>query len=189
MITAKEIFSTMNSGGTKIPAGFHENVKFTGITPGATFFDIGFEKDGKVHNKRVYAPSGPVKTREGEDELAAIKRDRNNRLQHLLKMMRIFMGQDAIDQFEAPDYNSFVERGADMLNRLKDSKTVNLKLIYDKERRYSSFGFFPDYVEEHVLGETHTLKYSKYELEKELNKPAGTASTTLADSKPKDLMV
>lgn len=156
--------------GTKIPYGIHTNCEVVSVERGDRFVDINFkDSENRTHNKRLWDANGnyPKTDKNGvtETKEQALRREEQSNLAHIVKLMHIFLGQEAINKFPALDYDAFVERAIKELTpKLKNTK-VNLKLIFDSENKYSTFGNFPDYIEQHIEGEAPTLTFSKWELE------------------------
>lgn len=173
MITAKDIFDQINTGtGTKIGVGVHANVKLSGVDVGDKYIDFNFVKDDLVHNKRIWFPSDKIFQNDGESEAEARKRDLNDRLVHIAKFLHIFKGEEVTKTLQAPTFAEYAERAAEMLNEAKNTATLNLKLIYDKEGRYSTFGRFANYVEKYEEGKEPRIKFSDWEIENRSKKSA-----------------
>src|SRR5690606_23930279 len=117
----------------------HEDVKLSEVELGENYIDFIFEKDGKVANKRIWDPDinmvYPKTDKFGNEETPeqALVRDGKERLQHVIKIMRIFLGDDVVKTFQPATYRDTVKRAASMLNAAKDHSTVNIMLIYDSE--------------------------------------------------------
>lgn len=187
--------------GTKIPVGIHTNCKVTSVDTTAEYVDINFEHpDGTHHNKRLWLPKGnyprKVKNPDGSETMEtvqeAVVRETRQNLSHLATVVNIFLTEDERTALKAglaktPEYQDVVEQIAKKLNPTLDRKRVNLKLIADSERKYSTFGNFPDYVEEYVEGAEPKLKYSPYEVTQGLNGTAQKA-TSEVDEKLKQLL-
>ena len=181
---------TLKVNGSKMGVGIHEECSVTSITVEDRYFDINFSnKAGEVHNKRLWAPNGNYPrtdkvTNVTETKQQAIEREEASNLSHIVKLLHIFLGEEGVAKFPALEYDDFVEKAASVLNPKFASKKVNLKLIYDGDGSYSTFGNFPDYIEEWT-GSPATLKYSKWELENRLQKKevvAPVRATNLADA-------
>lgn len=161
--------------GSKIPFGIHTECKVTSIeTEEGKFIDLNFEDStGRYHNKRLWWPSGKllndIKNGDGttrkETVAEAIAREERSTLAHIAKVVHIFAGKEALDNFPELDFNSTVKRALEIVQPLLASKQVNLKTIYDSEGVYSTFGNFPDYIEEYVPEQEPKLFYSKWEKE------------------------
>jgi len=176
MINAELIFDNELTprNGKKIPFGIHTKCKVTSITykPGE-FVDINFEDaEGRYNNKRLYQPNGkyPRKTKvdgiEREETTAeALQRDSKQKASHIVKLLHIFLGKEALKKFNG-EYDEFMEKAVKALTpNVLASKYVNLKLIYDSDGVYSEFGNYADYVEEYVEGQEPNLTYSPWEKE------------------------
>ena len=159
--------------GSKIPFGIHSNCKVTSIdfNP-AEYLDINFEdSEGRFHNKRLWKPSGkfpaevqlPDGTKRKETTAQALEREEALNLSHLIKLIHIFLGEAEIERFPALEYDAFIKRAINLLEPSLATKQVKLKLIYDTEGMYSTFGKFPDYIELHQEGKEPTLEFSNYE--------------------------
>lgn len=118
--------------------------------------------------------------KEGESLEDAKSRDVNERLAHIVKFMDIFLGKEVVDSFAAPNFKSFAEKAAAMLNDSIGNNTVNIKLIYDKDGVFSTFPTFPNYIEKHVPGQEPTIKFSNWELEHRCN-PKSTGSSDIVE--------
>jgi len=166
IITAKEIFDGMNqSSGTKLQVGTHVGVDLTSVEVTDTYIDFNVKKDDLIHNKRIYFPDGDAKPRENESQEAANKRDRNQRLSHIVKFLHIYCGQQAVDTLAAPSVKEFAKKAATLINAKKNTKKINIYLIYDSDGKYSTFPFFARYVEEHLVGKEPTIGPSDWEKE------------------------
>ena len=78
--------------------------------------------------------------------------------------MRIFLTPDELNLFSAPDIRTAAVKCEAILNPRLTQKKVNLKLIYDKDGQWSTFGYYPDYIEEYVEDVAPKLKFSSREL-------------------------
>lgn len=103
--------------------------------------------------------------REGETPQQAFARAEKEYLAHIVKHLHIFLNDEEFNTFAAADIKSFTQKAADLLNARKDTCTLNLKLIYDRDGVFSVFGKYPDYVEKHEEGKEPTLQFTKYERE------------------------
>lgn len=185
----QEIFGEINaSGGTKLPVGKHDDVKLANVELGDTFIDFHFEKDGKVANKRIWHPNPSMIFRKQdretqeylETEEQALIRDGKDSLRHIIKIMRIFLGDEVVKTFQPSTFADACKRAATMLNAAKDKETVNLLIIYDKTGQYPDFGKYPNYIEKHVEGIPNGLKPSKWEMENRMT-PAELPNTDVKD--------
>lgn len=172
--------------GVKIPVGIHTNCNVTSLEVGDGYVDINFStQDGLTHNKRLWEPKGKYQrtvkdpeTKEERTESVEEARTRETRtnLSHLAKVAKIFLTQEELTELQArlaktPEYKDVVLKISAAVNPVLSRKTVNLKLIADSERKYSTFTkSFPDYIEEYVEGVEPTLAYTEYELKEGLNK-------------------
>lgn len=168
---ASMIFDTqLGSKQSKIPMGIHAGAQVTNIERGENFVDIHFkDAEDRVHNKRLWDANGnyPRKDKAGnfiETKQEAIEREEQSNLAHIVKLVHIFGGDQALQKLGG-DYDEFIDKAIKMLKPLLPTKKVNLKLIYDSEGIYSKFGTFPDYVEEYVEGQEPRLKFNKWELD------------------------
>lgn len=162
--------------GNKIPFGIHSNCSVKSVEfKAGEYTDINFEdSEGRYHNKRLWYPNGKYpqqitladkSTREETTE-EALRREGNERLAHVVKLMHIFLDANDLANFPKNlDYDKFTEQAIKMLTSKLGAKKVNLKLIYDSEGMYSVFGNFPDYIEEHVPNQEPKLEFSKWEKE------------------------
>lgn len=147
----------------KIPFGIHTNCSVTSLEVGDNYVDINFsDSEGRVHNKRLWAPNDKY-PRDGETSADALQRESRARLSHIVSLMHIFLGEDVIAKFQANTYEDFILKAVAMLNPKLKTKKVNLKLIYDADGVYSTFGNFPDYIEEYVEGVPSKLAYTTWE--------------------------
>lgn len=157
--------------GVKIGFGIHSNCDVVSVERGENFVDINFkDSEGKTHNKRLWDANGnyprrDAKTGVEETKQQAIEREETSNLAHIVKLLHIYLGEEALAKFGADSYDDFVDKAIKALAPKLSGKKVNLKLIYDSEGKYSVFGNFPDYIEEYVPGQEPTLKFSKWELE------------------------
>lgn len=74
--------------------------------------------------------------------------------------MQIFLPKQEFETFQAPDFDSFVDRAVGLLNKYKDTAKVNLQLIPDSDLKYATFGNFPNYIEKYTEGQPCTLSFS-----------------------------
>ena len=178
--------------GTKIPYGIHTNCEVVSVERGDRFVDINFkDSENRIHNKRLWDANGnyPRTDKNGvtETKQEALEREERTNLSHLLLLMYIFNGREAITNLPKLDYNDMVDRIIKEITPKLKTKKVNLKLIYDSENKYAEFPRFPGevnkegkivggYVEEYIEGEAPTLTFSKWELENR----AGTAKNDSA---------
>jgi len=196
MINAELIFDNelTPKNGKKIPFGIHAKCKVTSIVnkPGE-YVDLNFEDSlGRYNNKRLYAPNGkyPRKTKvdgtEREETTAeALERDSKQKAAHVVKLLHIFLGKEALKKFTG-EYEEFMEKATKALTpNVLASKYVNLKLIYDSAGVYSEFGNYADYVEEYVEGKEPTLDFSPWEKENRTTPsketPKSSADAALTD--------
>lgn len=150
--------------GIKIPFGIHTNCVVTSVVKGDNYVDINFEdSEGRSHNKRLWEPNGKY-PKQGETSDQAIERESLENLAHVVKILHIFLGENNLDAVEAKTYDGFVEKAIKLVTPKLASKKVNLKLIYDAEGIYSTFGKFPDYIEENT-GEAPKIDFTKWEKE------------------------
>lgn len=167
MLKATQIELGLGGSGRKFPVGVHSKCKVVSVEKGDNFIDFNYEsEDGDLyHNKRVWFPSvDKLYPRDGETVAQAFDRDVNERLAHIVKHLRIFLSPEEIEKFQAPDFESFAEKAALVLNdRVLSSKYVNLSLIYDSDGEYSTFGRYPNYIEEYVEGKEPTIGPSDWE--------------------------
>ncbi|WP_333640713.1 hypothetical protein [Mesotoga prima] len=151
--------------GLKIPFGIHAACEVVSLEKGDDFVDINFrDSENKTHNKRLWSPKGNY-PKDGETTAQALEREAKRSLSHIVKLMSIFLTENDIKAMPALDYDPFIDKAISMLSNKLSTKKVNLKLIYDSDGVYSTFGNFPDYIEEYVEGQEPTLQYSKWELE------------------------
>lgn len=182
--------NTLRVNSSKIPVGIHTNCTVESVVLGDKFFDINFKNDvGEVHNKRLWAPNGnyPKKLDDGtiETKEMAVTREEVNNLAHVIKLIHIFLGDEGISKFPALEYEAFLKKAVEVLTPKLSTQTVNLKLIYDADGMYSTFGNFPDYMERHIEGVEPNLKFSKWELENRFTKKE-KPNNTLGESTSKE---
>lgn len=160
--------------GVSIPVGIHTNCVVRPMTKGEGYYDLNFEdSEGRTQHKRLFDPNGKY-PRDGETTSQAIEREGTRNLTHVVKLLHIFLGEEAIRRLPAMDYSQFMEKAMQLLTeQVLNSKRVNLMLIYDSDGVYSQFGNYANYVEEYVVGQEPTLKYSKWEQANRLT-PAGS---------------
>lgn len=158
--------------GGKIPVGIHTDCSLESIEKGETYWDINFkDSEGRSHNKRLWQPKGtyPRKDKDGvviETVEEALAREERENMRHVVALLHIFIGEDALATVGANSYDEFMTKAAGILNQKAATKKLNLKLIYDSNGAYSEFGKIkPDYVEEYIEGQAPTLQYTKWELE------------------------
>lgn len=170
MYTAKEIKNEFG-GGSKIKVGIHTACKLASVVVGDNFVDFNYESaEGSVHNKRVWFPElSKVYVRENETDQQALERSRKEALAHIVKHMHIFLDKETVDTFSAPDFKSFVLNASRLLEEHKDSSKINLKLIPDSKLEYSTFGRYPDYIEEYEEGKEPTLQFTSWEIQNRVN--------------------
>jgi hypothetical protein len=184
--------------GVKIPFGIHTNIKLKGVeVKKGEYFDITFEdKEGRFNNKRLFQPNGKYPrttkladgTEKTETKDESIKREEMENIRHLVKLLHIFLEGD-LKSIKADTYDAFVDKAAKALNAKVSTKTLNIKLIYDSEGRYTAFGNFPDYVEEYIDGQAPTLEFSKWELANRCTYKGETAKAAPAnDSALNDIL-
>lgn len=170
MYKAQDIAGNMASGKGRIPVGIHENCKVTKVETGDNFIDFYYEdQQQRSHNKRVWFPTpDKVWPKDGETKVEAFERSQKEALAHVVKHLHIFLPEKDFNKFEAENFEQFVEKAAKVLPKHLESKTVNLKLIYDKDGVYSTFGNYPDYIEEWSADQKCGLFYTKWERENRL---------------------
>lgn len=157
----------------KIPYGVHTNCSVVSVVALKNeYVDINVEdSEGRVQNKRLWWPNdkypNKIKNADGtqRDETSeeTIRRGESNLLIHIVKLMHIFLGKEELEKFPELDFEPFVSQAIKLLTPKLSTKKVNLKLIYDSEGLYSTFGNFPDYIEECVPNQEPNLKYSPWE--------------------------
>lgn len=151
--------------GIKIPFGIHTNCKVTSLVKGENYVDINFEdQEGRTHNKRLWEPNGKF-PKQGETSAEALQRESVENLAHIVKVLHIFLGEESLAAIKAETYEGFIDKAIKAVTPRLNSETVNLKLIYDAEGIYSTFGKFPDYIEKYIPEEKSKLSYSKWEKE------------------------
>lgn len=168
--------------GVKIPAGIHAAAEVTSIERGDNFVDINVkDAEGRTHNKRLWDANGNYPRKDPktgqliETKQEAFEREEKTNLAHLLLIMYIFNGKEAIANLPKLDYDEMVERIIKEVTPKLKTKKVNIKLIYDSENKYSTFGTFPGrvnadgqvadgYIEPYIQGQEPTLKFSAWEL-------------------------
>lgn len=154
--------------GVKIPFGIHTKVSVTSVERGKTekdksYFDVNFELDGRFHNIRLWDPSGAY-PKQGESTQDAIEREARTNLAHLVRLMHIFLGEDAMLKFSAKTYEDFITKAIALLTPKLKNKFVNLKVTYDKDGVYPEVAKY-DYLEEYNEGVEPTIAFSKWEKE------------------------
>lgn len=172
-----ELIFQKELGSAKIPVGIHKNCKITEVVHVKDeYTDICFEDPtGGVHNKRLWSPKGnyprdiklPDGSTQKETLTQAKEREAQSNLLHIVKVLHI-VAPDASKNIEG-SYDDVIQKVIKVTKPLLPNVRVNLKLIYDAEGKYSTFGKFPDYIETYVEGEEPTLKYTAYEIEKGLS--------------------
>lgn len=170
MLFANQI--SIGGKGSKIPVGIHARCKVTSVEVGDRFIDFNYEdSEGRVNNKRVWFPDiTKITPKDGENIQEALKRRETEDLAHIVKHMHIFLTPEEFNTFSAPDFVSFCKKAETLLTPKLTTKMVNLKLIFDANG-YSTFGRYPDYIQEYVEGQDPTLTYTKYELENKVKPP------------------
>jgi len=166
MIQASLLFdNSLPTGGSKIPVGIHSKVMFMGVVQDGSYVDINFQNDsGQQIHKRLFTPDGS-RPKEGESAAEAIERQQTNNLKHLVHMLRVVYGDDAVQSIEAPTYDKFIEKCVTLLNP-KKGFLVNLKVVFDRSGKWPDLGFFPSsYVEAFTEGKEVSLKFTKTEQE------------------------
>lgn len=176
MYKASDLLETK---GSRIPVGIHENCTVKSITVGERYIDFNYEKDGATNNKRVwFTTADKVWTRDGESKEAAFERSKREDLAHVTKHLHIFLTEDEFGDFEAKTYEEYINKAAAILEDKLDRKKVNLKLCYDKEGMYSEFGRFPDYIEEYKEEQKPTLYFTPYEQKHRLKAATNSVATS-----------
>ena len=168
--------NSLPTGGSKIPVGIHKGVMFMGLVKGEGFYDLKFQNSaGQDIHKRLFNPDGS-KPKEGESPAEAIQRQTGNNLKHVVHLLRVIYGDDAISKIEAPTYEDFMKKAINLTNSQKGF-LVNLKVTLDRTNKYSDLGFFPaSYMEAFVEGQESQLRFSKKEQEA-LDSVAGVSKT------------
>lgn len=101
--------------------------------------------------------------KEGETIEQAYQREVAKNLRHVVHVMSALLGDEAIAQFSADDYKTFIANASQLLNEVKGT-AINLKVIPDyKEAMYPEIPPYGRYVEK--AGGDLTLSFSKKELE------------------------
>lgn len=182
--------------GVKIPFGIHSNCKITSIEHKEDeYTDINFEdSEGKYHNKRLWAPKGtypqtvtlPDGTKKTETTDQATEREGTARLMHLLRIADLLGLKDQVKQLPPMGYDALINRVIDIVTPGLANTRFNLKLIYDSEGMYSTFGNFPDYIELHKEGVTPSLQYSKWEKENRCERKEKSTDSKSDNSKELD---
>lgn len=167
----------LGGGGTKIPVGIHTGVKFEGIEKDQKWFDIKYSNaDGRTIHKRLFCEANP---KDGETLETAITRRNTNNIRHVVKLLRIFLGDEVAITVTAPDHDAYILYAAALLAPFK-GQLVNLKVTLDRDGKYPELGYSSDYVERHIPGVATTLKFTNSEqakidagpVSKEAPKPA-----------------
>lgn len=79
--------------------------------------------------------------------------------------MTALLSPEVVENFEAPDYKTFVA-GAALLLQGQKGRKINLKVVPDwKEGIYPDLPSYGTYVEKYVAGVPSTLKFSKKEID------------------------
>ena len=173
--------SEMEETLVSIPVDIHTNVKITSIEIGDTYFDINFEDTLKrTIRHRVFEPAGkfPNKKKDGDMETPeeALQREERDKAAILSKLIKIYEAPPV----KADDYQDYVEKCVKALTPRLSKVSVNLKVIYDSEFKFSripNWGFIEKYEE----GVPPTLAYSAWELANRVNKPASTPGLSIDD--------
>lgn len=171
---------------SKIPFGIHTNCQVVSleVKPGE-YVDINFaDSEGHQHNKRLWYPNGKypqevkVKHADGTEIVSqetvdqAKRREAKERINHVTVVGDILLGKEAVNTivakvFKSLDYalyyDTYMTEMAKALAPKCGKVPVNLKLIYDSEGKYSTFGNFPDYIEAYVEGKPATLSFTSWE--------------------------
>lgn len=170
MYTAKEI-SKEFGGGKKMSVGIHINCSLDSVNVGENYVDFNYSNSaGETHNKRVWFPDpSKVYVRDSETDQQALERSKKEALAHVVKHMNIFMSKEQVDTFSAPDFVSFVKGASTLIDASKDSTKVNLKLIPDNKLEYSTFGRYPDYIEECEEGAPVGIQFTSWEQTNRVN--------------------
>lgn len=177
MIQASMYFEkSLPTGGSVIPVGINKGVMFMGLVKGEGFYDLTFQnKEGQTIHKRLFNPDGS-RPKEGESPAEAIERQTGNNIKHVVHLLRVIYGDDAISKIEAPTYEDFMKKTITLTNP-KKGFLVNLKVTLDRTNKYSDLGFFPSsYMEAFVEGQESQLRFSKKEQEA-LDSVAGVSKT------------
>lgn len=173
-------------GGSKMKAGFHENVKFTGASVNEDgSYDLHFEnQSGEVQHKRVWAyDPEQVRVRDGESLVNAQIRDSKERVEPITDLIEI-LAPEVYNSESFPsefprEYKAYLAKAVDIINKHKDTATVNIKLIPDKTLQYSEFPNFGTWVTKYEEGKPHNLSYSKWELENRVDNPTKNVDTPI----------
>ncbi len=161
-----EEYSAPKAG--KIPVGIHQAVKVVSVEADKDYIvDINFEDaQGRKQNKRLWYPKGNYPDKEkGETPEQAKNREARQNLAHLTRLLHIFDGPDSLKKFpKGLNYESFIDEAIKVLKPKLSKKTINLKVLYDKDGVYTEiFGKFPSYMEEHIPGQEPTIEISEWE--------------------------
>jgi hypothetical protein len=152
------------NSGARLEVGIHEGAEFQGLVKDTDFHEIKFTKDGKAITKRLRRPTAIPK--DGESDADALTRSIDANLRHVVKLLLLTEGDKFLDTFEAPDYDAFMAKAVEVLNKHRGFK-VNLKVTPDyKESKYAELGYFTDYIEKYEEGKEPTLRFSKKEEER-----------------------
>lgn len=169
MIQAKTFFG--ESGKQFIP-GIHTDVEFGGLEiTDKNAVAITFEKDGARVKQFLFEPTGTYPFGDESPE-AAMKREQNNNLRHIIALMRTVLGDDVAYEVRGEDYDDFVQKASTLLNPHIGFK-VNLKLLPGRrEKQPVEVPRFPPkangegrYVEPYVIDSEATLTYTEREQE------------------------
>lgn len=161
-MNAKEFLD--NNGpkeGTKLSAAIHEGVTFKGVeidlSEDKPFLDLNVEKEGKVHNRRIWL------SRPSDDAEDWIKEGYERNKVDLTTWLSGVATEEEMKRIEVlDDLKDYANSLVTILNSKKGA-LLNIKLIPNKEGKFSEFPRYQKYVEKHIPGQPSKLKYSAYE--------------------------
>lgn len=173
MFNAKDINSSIKTGGSKIPAGIHLNVRLTNVTVDESFIEFDLQDtQGRIQNNRVWIPELDKTSARGEKTVEQVYEENvQNRLKQITQYLRAFLTDDELAKFSAESFSEYAKKAAQVLNARLNNATLNVKLIKTADLMFSDFPFYPPYAEKYVEDQPSTLKFSAWELQNRMGEP------------------
>lgn len=164
----KELKPTKRS---RLVPGIYDGVYLEEILIGATpngnqYMDFNFVKkdEDRVSYLRIWFPNGKNTPRDAESQADADQREINGKIAWILTIMECYMTSEECE-IDANSFDEFCDKAKAIMNAQDFGDTqLRIKLVPDKELKYSEFPRFPGGAIERVVeGSAPRVHFSKWE--------------------------
>lgn len=185
MFNAADIASNMqSSGGARIPAGIHQDVKLTNLNLESDYIEIEFlDSLGRAQKDRIYFPDESRAEAKGEKDAKTVYKETVDvRTRRITQYLKVFYSIDELGRISGATFLEYAKSAAAALEARKSTATLNVKLIKTSDLKYSDFPYFPPYVEKFVPNQPSTLSFSPWELKNRMGEPEADNEETPGES-------